>query len=105
MQVDPEIAASMVNASATVVSTLLAAITAALIGKKIAGRNELLEELELAMQDINFLLAVEQTHCELHKANSSESNLRRVRQHVRARGLTWSGQFTPGRQLDRRGRK
>jgi len=86
--------------------TIAAAITATAglqIGKTVARRQKLIDDLARAMQDIHFLLAVEQQHCELHKSNSGESNLRRVRRSVKEqRGLHWSGQFTPGRQPDRR---
>ena len=101
---DPQVIAACINAFAIVVAAIVTAMTASLIGKKISGRQKLVSQLELAKQDIQFLLQVEQRHGELHKANSGEPNLRRVRRHVKeSTGLRWSGQFTPGRQPPREG--
>lgn len=99
MAFHPELLASMIQAGGTVIA---AAVGAGLIGRFIGSKQRLVEELELAIKDIEYLLAVEQRHCDVHKEHGSESNRNRVRTHVNElRGLSWSGRFTPGRQRDK----
>lgn len=94
-----ELLASTIEAGGTVIA---AAVGAGLIGRFIGSKQRLFDELELAIKDIEYLLAVEQRHCETHKEHGGESNRNRVRAHVNdVRGLPWSGRFTPGRQRDK----
>lgn len=90
---NPAVQAAVINATAS----LVVAILAALIGKQIAWSRRQREQLKTATDDIAFLLAVEQAHCELHKTNSGQSNKLRIRHEVETRGLRFSGRFTPGR--------
>ena len=94
---DPSVQASIISALGGIVAAAIAAIAAAVIGKQISGRKKLQVALLDAVDDIEFLLAVEQEHCNLHKEVSEESFKQRVRQSVRDQGLEWSGRFTPGR--------
>lgn len=94
---DPSVQASIISALGGIVAAAIAAIAAAVIGKQISGRKKLQAALLDAVDDIEFLLAVEQEHCNLHKEVSEESFKQRVRQSVRDQGLEWSGRFTPGR--------
>ena len=94
---DPAVQASIISAIGGVVAAAIAAIAAAIIGKQIAGRKKLQAALTDAVTDIEFLLAVEQEHCNLHKEVSEESFKQRVRQTARDQGFDWSGRFTPGR--------
>ena len=93
----PSVQASIISALGGIVAAAIAAIAAAVIGKQISGRKKLQVALLDAVDDIEFLLAVEQEHCNLHKEVSEESFKQRVRQSVRDQGLEWSGRFTPGR--------
>ncbi len=92
-----EIQAALVSGIFTVLSALIAAVAAAIIGNTIADRQKLQEKLKIAIQDIAFLLKVEEIHCEHNKRNSSPSRKNVVRDEVRETGLDFSGQFTPGR--------
>lgn len=95
---DVQIVAAIIQGGCAIAATLIAALTAALIGKKFSDTQKLKEKLEIAQNDIAFLLAVEEEHCQLHKQNSGESNKLRVRDTIREQqGLTWSGKNTPGR--------
>lgn len=94
---DASVQASIISALGGVVAATIAAIAAGVIGKQISGRKKLLAALNDAVGDIEFLLAVEQEHCNLHKEVSDESFKQRVRQSVRDQGLEWSARFTPGR--------
>lgn len=90
---NPSVQAAIINALATTIC----AVSVALIGKQIAWSKRQREQLKTATDDIAFLLAVELSHCELHKATGGESNKLRVRREVEATGLRFSGRFTPGR--------
>ena len=104
MSLDPQVTAALINGVSTVVAAGIAAVAAAVIGKRFAAREKLQQNLDAAINDIHFLLAVEQRHCELHKGNSDESNFLRVRKHVEGQGkVSWSGLFTPGRVRSWRG--
>lgn len=94
---DPAVQAAVINAAGTILATLIAAISASVIGKFIADRDKLKDNLNLAINDIAFLLAVEDEHCKVHRENTNQSSKLRIRQFATDRGLTWSGKFTPGR--------
>lgn len=98
MPMSPEILASIISSGGTVFAALIAALAAALIGKRFLRQEKLKTDLDLAIQDIRYLLNVEQRHCELHKEQRGESNRQRVRDYVsKESDIVWSGRFTPGR--------
>jgi hypothetical protein len=93
---NPEVLAASISGGATITAALLAAIAAAIIGKKFAGREKLKSDLETAKKDIEFLLAVERRHCELHRERDGKSNRNLARKHVRENEhLKWSKLFYP----------
>lgn len=94
---DPAVQSAIIQAIGGVLSAAIATIAAALIGNQIAGRKRLQAALQAAVSDIQFLLAVETAHCDLHKEVSDESFKQRIRQVARKQGHEWSGKFTPGR--------
>lgn len=93
---DPAVQSALINAFAAVTSTVLAAASAALIGKKFSDRKKLEQSLELCQKDVEFLLQVEAEHVELHKERGDKSNKLKVRERVRDLGYSFSGKFTPG---------
>lgn len=98
-----EIMAAWIQGGSAILSALIAALAASLIGKKFADQKSLREELEVAQADIQFLLEAEKIHCEIHKEHSGRSLKVKVREKVTySTGLSWSGRFTPGRIRDRR---
>lgn len=104
MSIDPQVAAALINGVSTVLAAGIAALAASLIGKRFAAREKLQQDLNAAINDIEFLLAVEKRHCDLHKNRNNESNFLRVRKYITEQGtLRWSGQFTPGRVRSSRG--
>lgn len=94
---DPAVQSALISASAAVFSTIMAAICAALIGKKFSDRKELEKKLEVTQKDIEFLLRVEAMHMAIHKEQATGANKVKVRDKVREEGLSFSGRFTPGR--------
>lgn len=84
---------------------MVTTIFTAVAGQAILGRKRMQEKLDIAYNDIAYLLQVEAFHCERHKELNRASFKLRVRQEVNATGMTWSGRFTPGRvRSDRGGR-
>lgn len=94
---DPAVQSAIIQSAGGILSAAIAAIAAALIGHQIAGRKRLKSLLQTAVSDVQFLLAVETAHCELHKEVSEESFKQRIREVAREQGNEWSGKFTPGR--------
>lgn len=92
-----EIQVAIISGTFTVISALIAALAAAIVGQKIANRRKLEEKLELAIKDISFLLEVEKLHCQHNKEKLGESRKNKTRDEVRNSGLEFSGKLTPGR--------
>ena len=104
---DPSVQAALIGALGSIVTAAIAAICAGLVGQQISGRRRLAEKLATTQRDIEFLLAVEQAHCEVHQSSSGQSQKITIRKRVKDQGYTWSGKFTPGRvqhpEFERRG--
>ncbi|WP_216820578.1 hypothetical protein [Synechococcus sp. BDU 130192] len=81
----------------SILNTLIAAIAAGGIGRLIARQGKLKDQLRMAVQDISFLLKVEEIHCENNKIEFKESRKNKVRKEARIEGYNFSGEFTPGR--------
>lgn len=94
---NPEIQAAFITGSFGVIATVIGAVVALMISRKISKRQKLEDDLKEAVSDISFLLAVEEAHCERHRETDGESYKNRTRQVVRDdKGLSFSGRFTPG---------
>ena len=94
---DPSVQAAIISGSCTIISSLIAAIAASIIGKKISGRERLKELLSQAIDDIAFLLEVEDLHCERNKENSGQAFKNITRDEARNNGYEFSTKFTRGR--------
>lgn len=90
----PEVQAALIAAVGSIAAALIAAVAAALIGHQVLGRKRLVEKLELARNDIQFLLEVERQHCSVHRVRENQSNKLRIRKAARAAGYRWTGKFT-----------
>jgi hypothetical protein len=94
---NPEIQAAFVTGTFGVIATVIGAVVAVMISRKISKRQKLEEDLKEAVADIRFLLAVEEMHCQKHREADGESFKKRMRQAVRDENrLNFSGRFTPG---------
>lgn len=93
MHIDPSYVPALIAAGSGIVTSLITG----LIGKRFANIKALQEKLKLAQSDISYLLKVEEIHCETLKQATGESNKLRIRRQAESEGVTWSGQFTPGR--------
>lgn len=93
-----QIQVAFISGFFTVLSALIAAVAAAILGKSIENRRKLQKRYETAIDDITFLLKVEELHCKHNKQEFGESRKNIVRQEVRTEHeLKFSGKFTPGR--------
>lgn len=88
---DPGVQAALIQSFGGILSATIAAIAAALIGKRFIDQKRLQDKNALMQRDIFFLLAVEEAHCVAHGQKLT------VRDAVREKGYEWSGKFTPGR--------
>ena len=88
---DAAVQSAIIQALGSVIAAAIAAIAAAIIGKKFADQKRLQDKNAALQNDLFFLLAVEEKHCGLHGKKII------VREEVRKDGLNWSGRFTPGR--------
>lgn len=94
---DPQIISSIIIGASTILATVFGAGTAWLIGRKISRRQKLQDDLDRAVRDIHFLLAVEEAHCARNKAEGNDSFKLRTRNAVReSSDADFSGRFTPG---------
>lgn len=94
---DAAVQASLIQSIGVVFAAIVAAICTAVIGKQIANRKRLEEKLQLAQEDIAFLLSIEEWHGNRHIEIEKRSFKKQARIDVRKSGLSWSGKFTPGR--------
>jgi len=94
---DPQVIAAIVIGICTISASIIAALAAAVIGRRFQNQKQLKADLRQALSDIEFLLAVEKQHGELHLEESGQSNIRNVRAKVKNQGFEWSQKFTPGR--------
>jgi hypothetical protein len=100
--VETEVLAALIIAGGSILSAVIAATVAGLIGKRFLNKKKLQQDLSCAIQDIDFLMQVEARHCEINVDEGRPSNLRTVRRHVKnSFGHSWSGRFTPGRVTSR----
>ena len=94
---DPQIISAMINSAGTITAAVIATLV---IGAKVVKRQELQKNLNMALADIEFLLRVEQMHCEANKNVLGASNKLKVRRLAKEQfSLSWSGKFTPSRAL------
>ena len=94
---DPQVIAAIVTAVGSIAAAIIAAVAAVFVGRVFLSREKLKGQLDAAVDDIAFLLKVEERHCKLHQQSSGQSNKHRVREQVLSGGGKWSGRFTPGR--------
>lgn len=94
---DTQIQVAIISGTFTLLSALIAATAAGLLGKYIANRQALQDDLQIAIGDIDFLLQVERLHCDFNKKTFDESRKILVRRELRNSGISFSGKFTPGR--------
>ena len=94
---DTNVQVALINGLSSISSAAIAAVCAALIGKRFLNQKKLKQNLAEACGDIEFLLQVEAAHCEEHILSGDESNKKRMRDLAKEMGYVWTGKFTPGR--------
>lgn len=88
---DAAVQAAIIQSIGGVVAAAIAATAAAIIGKRFADQKRLEEKNAALQNDLFFLLAVEEEHCQRHGQKIV------TRESVRKQGYSWSGKYTPGR--------
>lgn len=98
---DPAVQSAIISSVGSILAAVIAAICATVIGYQIAGRRRLQENLNHAIGDIKFLLAVEKLHCQLQVTHEGTSMKITMRKRAADSGERWTGKFTPGRSAAR----
>lgn len=98
---DPVVLSAIIQSIGSLLSAIIAGIIMAVIGKRFLNRKRLQAELITAVEDIAYLLKVEEEHCKIHKIGSGESCKQTIREMAREQGFNWSGNYTPGRARNR----
>ena len=93
----PEVLAAIVGAGGNILAATIAAIAAALIGRRFLNQEALKQKLQVAVSDIKFLTEVENIHVGQRRETESRSTRRDVRQIAKRHGFVWSGKFIPSR--------
>ncbi len=93
----PEVMAAIINAGGSILAALIAAVAAALIGRRFLDQETLRQKLRLAVSDIKFLTEVENLHVGQRKEAESRSTRREVREAAKRNGHAWSGKYIPSR--------
>lgn len=88
---DPAVIAALIQSIGAVLAAVIASVSAVLVGQRFVDQKRLQEKLQIATDDIAFLLGVEEEHV------SEQGQKLAMRDRARERGLIWSGRFTPGR--------
>jgi hypothetical protein len=93
-----DVLAATIAGTCGMIATIIAALTASLIGRKFSNRQKLQENFEKAKSDIEFLLAVERAHCERNKIATGKTLKNVIRAEVlKTTSCRWSGRFTSSR--------
>lgn len=101
MFLTPDVISALIGGVFGVLAAALAGAMAVLVGRRYLDAEALRKKLDIAMDDIRFLLAVEAQHVRASKKKES-MGIRQARALVHASGITWSGKFTPSQQRKQR---
>jgi hypothetical protein len=88
---------SLIISLSIIAATIVGSITALRIGRQMFRRQKLRQNLNQAVGDIRFLIAVEESHCERSKSSDGETFKLRARSALRDKpGVDFSGRIQPG---------
>lgn len=104
LHIDPQVLSAFIGAVGAIATAIIGAVFGLYAAKTSADRKKLVEYVETAQQDIEFLLAVEATYCQILKEEEGVSPKIKIRGIVNTQGKSWSGRFTPSRNKARQPR-
>lgn len=95
LEVSQPVLIELIKAGGNILTALIPSLVSYYLGRKLIQSKQLKQDLKLALNDIKFLLSVEQLHCREHREREGESKRQMIRNSVKTeRGLEWSGKFT-----------
>ena len=94
---DTVVQAAGIQATGSIVASVIAAGVAAWIGKRWLNQQKLREQLEVARSDIGFLLEVERQYIDRAKEIAEMPGKNSVRDDAKIAGYSWSGQNVPSK--------
>lgn len=93
-----QVTVAIINTAGPVFAALLGGFAAWLARRMNSRRKEIIADLQVAVDDIQFLLEVERIYGEELKFHADSSMRNSIRERVRTeKGFKWSGRYTPGR--------
>lgn len=87
---------AFINGTSNILAVAIPSIVVAIAGFSFRKYRRMKRKYLTALQDMQFLLAVEHEHCKMHKEHSGASNRTTVRATV-ACDHSWSGEFSASR--------
>lgn len=95
LEVSEPVLIELIKAGGNILTAFIPSLVSYYLGRKLIKSKQLKQDLKLALNDIKFLLSVEQLHCREHQERDGESKRQRIRNSVKAeRAQEWSGKFT-----------
>ncbi len=94
---NPVVEAAWIEAIGMILSSLIASAVAGWFGKRWLDQERLQKNIQIAQNDIMFLLEVEKQYIEQTRSIDQIPGKNSVRETVRQKGYAWSGLNTPGR--------
>ena len=96
MELTNEMVIELIKAGGSILTATIPSVVSFYLGRKFMDVAKLKERYKVALNDILYLLGVEELHCREHMETQDKSLRKTVRDSVRVeRGLDWSGKHTP----------
>ncbi len=100
MENDPKVLIELIKAGGNILTATIPSVVSFYLGRKLIKSSKLKSDLKVALNDIRFLLAVEDLHCREHSELTNKSKRHTIRSSVRSeRLLNWSGKFSLSRAI------
>lgn len=92
MEIDPKVLVELVKAGGSILTATIPSVVSFYLGRKFINVAQIKERYKTALNDIVYLLSVEDLHCREHKETQDKTLRQTVRTAVKTeRQLSWSG--------------
>ncbi|MDW2323210.1 hypothetical protein R7127_23370 [Vibrio sp. 1159] len=102
MEIETQVLVELIKAGGHILTATIPSLTTLFVGKKIIKSAKLKENYLIALNDIRYLLGVEDLHCREHREQQGKPLKLTIRKAVTAeRNLEWSGKHTTSQIIRR----
>ena len=92
MVIEPNVQIELIKAGGSILTATIPSVVSFYLGRKFINAAKIKEQYKTALNDIVYLLGVEELHCREHKEISDKSMRQTIRTAVKVeRQLAWSG--------------